>query len=857
MKNTLLVLSVASIALAAGGCSPEQRFASKAAVRAADRISASFGTRDTQSAGLQVDQGKVLIQESALEKEFLLQANLTTQDMAPQFNGLRSRVVAFRKRGGSVYLMEATQGHTVEPGVPTNLLLAEFPILSQTGGWLELDFNQGMSRLFVAGDWHAGDAEGTAYAGDYTAVKAEVSYLDSVRLTEDNRLLVRQVARLEGGTPVEVRYELKPYRPTEGFEAVRSPGFDHMGFFEVAPQIDPATDAAVTYATKWDLRQPVTYAVSANTPADFKQAVKDGILYWNQVFGSERVKVVDAPAGVTAPDSDYNVVQWLDFNSAGFAYADAQMDPRDGQITHAQIFMTSVFAIGGMAKARALLQRLSDVAAAPAPARMLALRGFEREPMCAYSPNGAFAQSVAALVKADATDAQILKVAQDYVREVVSHEVGHTLGMRHNFAGSLGANYALADRASIVEKYLRDGRAPDGVRTSSSVMEYQVFEEGALTGDLISRKEPGNEYDIKAMAFLYDGKKFKNSEIPFFCTDTLESKLLDCHTFDLGHDPVEYAAWSVRNDLDTLPNKLMEAFIRAKSPAIGVDPVALEQVALSPDVVAASILAPRSNLLATLTPQGQLISVRRALDLSPALYEKEIRDAEIAKIADSVQARGGWNALLALDYDAETQKALTQFLALTQDARYLTGVGPSGQPYSFDSDDVAKIQRAGRTFFSKFRDSLVKADVALLTAAKPLADVGLSDDAEPVLETVERGLVLSTLEGQTQDVEITVPKKPAPTDAAEPTTEKIMVHLPAYAYPVAVRAAAVKLLDPARSPSTGWGAASQARLKKANDDAIKAALSGRSISELDQSLLPKGVLKWVLEQRQVATAFLQ
>jgi predicted Zn-dependent protease len=32
-----------------------------------------------------------------------------------------------------------------------------------------------------------------------------------------------------------------------------------------------------------------------------------------------------------------------------------------------------------------------------------------------------------------------LRASQDYVREVVAHEVGHVLGLRHNFAGSVSA----------------------------------------------------------------------------------------------------------------------------------------------------------------------------------------------------------------------------------------------------------------------------------------------------------------------------------------------------------------------------------------------------------------------------------
>ena len=46
------------------------------------------------------------------------------------------------------------------------------------------------------------------------------------------------------------------------------------------------------------------------------------------------------------------MIQWLNWDQAGYAYADAQMDPRTGQVLHAQIFLPSSFAFGGIEEAR-------------------------------------------------------------------------------------------------------------------------------------------------------------------------------------------------------------------------------------------------------------------------------------------------------------------------------------------------------------------------------------------------------------------------------------------------------------------------------------------------------------------------
>ena len=100
------------------------------------------------------------------------------------------------------------------------------------------------------------------------------------------------------------------------------------------------------------------YAISANTPDEYKEAIRSGVLYWNKAFGREVVSVIEAPAGVSAPSFYYNLIQWVDWKDAGYAYADAQMDPRTGEIIHAQIFLTSAFAFSGLSGARKLLKRL-------------------------------------------------------------------------------------------------------------------------------------------------------------------------------------------------------------------------------------------------------------------------------------------------------------------------------------------------------------------------------------------------------------------------------------------------------------------------------------------------------------------
>ena len=71
-----------------------------------------------------------------------------------------------------------------------------------------------------------------------------------------------------------------------------------------------------------------------------------------------------APEGATAPDANLNLIQWVPWDNAGFAYADVLLDPITGESGHGQAYITSVFAFAGKSRARALLRAMLDLAEA-------------------------------------------------------------------------------------------------------------------------------------------------------------------------------------------------------------------------------------------------------------------------------------------------------------------------------------------------------------------------------------------------------------------------------------------------------------------------------------------------------------
>lgn len=846
-------------------------------VAASPKISDSFLV-ETSTDG----SPKIWIEKDALEKEFLFQGSFIMQHFPPIGQAMRSRIVSFRKHGEKLYLLEATQGHTVTRDLPQSFLLAEFPILEEIPERIAFDFNSGMRNIFIADDFWVRDYQGTDYRPDFKMLKGGFSYLENASLHSHNQLAISQLVQLSGifgfledHSTIGVKYYLSPYQPDPGFEPTLSTNLDRVGFFEVAPELGLDGNTRIR-AVKFNSRKPIVFAISSNTPAEYRSSVREGVLYWNHILPESPIRVIDAPEGVVAPDMNYNVIQWIPWDQGGFARADFHMDPRTGEVLHAQVYVTSAFAFYGKNQIRSFLKRAKTkrIADPLGMVKRVSLQGFEKTQLCDLDAHEALARSLRELLatNAEIENETLLRVSQDYVRSTVAHEIGHVVGLRHNFSSSLQSqNYGLGHRQEIFQEYLKRGKVPSGILPASSVMDYFLVEEGALLGNLITQNGVALPYDEKAIRSLYNHEQFTAKDLPLFCTDSHIRQFVDCKKFDAGGSAIEFSQWDIEQKLKNLPYVLVEEYTTAKMEVSNVGAGSIEDLSFDPESVAEVILSSRSDLVTHFGKDFGFLKVRREFPFVGPLNFERVREQELGYFMKEVQAHGGMDRVFALVPNRYSSETFERFRALLESGLYATGVNSEGRSYRLMDKEIEVMLATTKILLEKLPTALAILDLKIWKDTPEewkITETALGDELAKMLgKRLEEYVFATSDDSLVAEFDVPILEESGGKMLVPPKIKRTKVTLPVFAYPVEVREAAAQLLKPSQGEGIDWGVHERALYKNRFTNIIKDALGCSpeqcSIDKLDigkigvvePKQMRRSVTRWILQNKQVWNNF--
>ncbi len=431
------------------------------------------------------DQLLLAVPENRLGEDFLMSFTLaqgvgTGWLIGGSMMNWEALLVCFERHGNTVYLVSKPHRYTAsDPGYKSMVdfafgssVLASAEILSirdkdkaaviDVDKWFVSDLSgvgEMLRSTLSPGPGQRGNAQ----------LESDKSFIEQVKVFPEN-VNVRAKLTFKPGEPVD--WDAVPdgrsvplsvhcvmaRLPTEPMEPRVAD--DRMGYFLLAQKdfARPEQSFFTRYIRKWRLepdrkrdelyipKKPITYYIDSSVPPELRPYVQAGIEEWNRAFeaaGFDNAMRADLlPREADPEDLRYATIRWVatDVPSYG-AIGPSVVDPRTGEVLDADVLFDASITLWARRTwrtladpARAIENALGLAAALPAPAGP----NYEHAGFADQLTMHMALVRASLLLRGDITpqDPVPIEFVGEFLKFITMHEVGHTLGLRHNFRGS-------------------------------------------------------------------------------------------------------------------------------------------------------------------------------------------------------------------------------------------------------------------------------------------------------------------------------------------------------------------------------------------------------------------------------------
>jgi len=309
---------------------------------------------------------------------------------------------------------------------------------------------------------------------------------------------------------------------------------DRVGYFQTIYQdyTDILTDSPyVRYVNRWDLKKknpnlslsepikPIVFWLENTIPLEFRESIKEGVLAWNQAYeaigfkNAVVVKQMPDDADWNPADVRYSTIRWLIQPGDGIAVGPSRANPFTGEIYDADIRISADFVRFFYTEFGEFLEPMI-AKSYDEYIELIDQENYDNNHDCNYAKNMMHEMAFAwysSFELLNIPQADKKKILDEYIHDgivdLIMHEVGHTLGLRHNFKAS--SIYSLEQ---ISDPDFVSVHGPVG-----SVMDYNGI--NLMDGGHNFYQTTPGPYDYWAIEYAY-------SEIPPN-SDISENKFLD------------------------------------------------------------------------------------------------------------------------------------------------------------------------------------------------------------------------------------------------------------------------------------------------------------------------------------------